>query len=111
VILAGTVVRFFGFAVLASGINIVATSYYTAINQPLISAGLAVIRSLAGIIIGLAVFPGLFPEFGIWMPLVFTEILTLAAVIVLYAFRPMGLNAPDEGYSEVVSEKEISPEE
>ena len=111
VALAAVVLRFFAFAVLGQGINIVATSYYTAINQPLISAGLAVVRSLLGIIVGLAILPRLFPGWGIWMPLVFTEILALAAVAVLFARRPLGLTLTGSVDPEKEPGQTVNPEE
>lgn len=94
--MAGLVLRFFALSFLTAGVNIVATSYYTAINQPVISASLAVLRSLMAILIGLAIFPALIPGRGLWIPMVFTEVVTFVAVVFLYVLRPLGLKKDRE---------------
>ncbi len=97
---AAIVIRFFSVAFLTAGVNIIVTSYYTAINQPILSASLAVVRSLVALLIGLAIFPVLFPGWGLWIPLVFTEIVTFTGVAILLAYRPLGLR-PKEISQEV----------
>ncbi len=83
------IIRFFAFSFLFGGVNIVITTYYTSINRPLASASLAVTRSLIGIVAGMLVFPTMFPGPGLWMPIIFTEILTIVLAVFLLIYNPL----------------------
>ncbi|ONI41085.1 hypothetical protein AN639_12885 [Candidatus Epulonipiscium fishelsonii] len=68
-----------------AGVNIVASMYYTSINQPLISVIIAISRSLVMLIVGLFVLPYIMGQDGIWASYIFAEVTTL--LIVLYYFK------------------------
>lgn len=88
--LSGYIMIFVGISAIVSGVNINVTTYYTAIDQPLISIILAVSRSLVGLLIGLLIFPNLFPEIGLWLPIIFTEIITIILVIYFLKYQTYG---------------------
>ncbi|MCG8452503.1 MAG: MATE family efflux transporter [Spirochaetales bacterium] len=96
IITANHILQFFAASFFLTGINIIAVSYYTAIDQPLISAGLSIIRSLIGIVVGLALFQGLTGDWGLWLPLVFTEVLCFVFVAPLLLYKPEGLQKNTE---------------
>lgn len=84
-VLAIHIIRFYAVAMIFMGINVVSSMYYTAINEPMISATIASFRSLIALIIGVIVLPMIFGQNGIWASIVFAEIITL--FITIYYFR------------------------
>ena len=88
--LSSTILLFFAMATVIAGINLNASTYYTALGQPVKSALLALVRSLFGLVIGLLIFPPLFGTYGVWIPIVFTELVTLVLVIYYIKVAPYG---------------------
>lgn len=87
---AAYVMKFFAFSFILTGANISTTAYYTSVNQPLISCILAVIKSLIGVVVGLIIFPLIMGDIGLWIPLIFTEVLTFGFVIYYRIKLPFG---------------------
>ena len=82
--------RFFSACFLFSGINIFASSFFTALNNGLISAILSFIRTLVFQIASVMLLPLLIsPEInGVWISVVVAEILAFAlSTIFLFAMR------------------------
>lgn len=75
--LASEAMSYFVFAYLFSFVNIIAASFHTAIEKPLESAGLAILRSLFFIVIFMKVLPNHFGDIGIWMVVPTAELVTL----------------------------------
>lgn len=84
-ILAIHIIKFYAVAMILMGINIVSSMYYTAINEPMISATIASFRSLIALIAGVVILPMIFGQNGIWISIVFAEIIAL--FITIYYFR------------------------
>ncbi|WDV46512.1 MATE family efflux transporter [Clostridiaceae bacterium M8S5] len=89
--MATYILNFYAFAFVLSGINITLTTYYTAVNSPVLSGLLATTRSLIAIIIGLVLFPMIFGDQGIWMVVIFAEITTVIMGIVCMKRYTFGL--------------------
>lgn len=87
---------FYGISLVIAGINLNASTYYTALGQPVKSAVIAVVRSLVAIAIGLIVLPLIFGDVGIWLPLIFTELVTLLLTIVYVKKYPYGVRDLDK---------------
>ena len=68
------------------GINIFASARYTALNNGKLSAVIALLRSLIGTLIGLAILPSLLGLTGLWLVIPFAEALTF--LLVLYLSSP-----------------------
>lgn len=83
--LAVHITKFYGIAIIIMGINIVASMYYTSINEPLISIIIASLRSLIVLIVGLFTLPFIFGDNGLWLSLILAEVVTL--IIVFYYFK------------------------
>lgn len=75
--LASEAMNYFVFAYLFSFGNIVIASFHTAIEKPLESAGLAILRSLILVSIFLFTLPMIFGHRGIWMVIPLAEITAL----------------------------------
>jgi len=88
--LSSSILYFYAFATIISGVNVNASTYYTALGQPLKSAIIALMRSLIGLSVGLLIFPYLIENHGIWIPLIFTEMITLIFVVYYLKARPYG---------------------
>lgn len=86
--LSNHIVRFYAIAMILMGINIVSSMYYTAINEPLISAIIAASRSLVFLIIGVIVLPMIFGQNGIWASIVFAEVMTLFITVWCFKKKP-----------------------
>lgn len=84
------ILMFYGIATIIAGININASTYYTALGQPVKSAIISLVRSFFGLVIGLLIFPPIFGNYGVWMPIIFTEILTIIIVIYYIKVAPYG---------------------
>ncbi|OON95278.1 MAG: hypothetical protein ATN32_07180 [Candidatus Epulonipiscium fishelsonii] len=83
--LAVRITRFAAASLTIAGVNIVASMYYTSINQPLISVIIAISRSLIMLVLGLFILPNIMGQDGIWASYIFAELTTL--LIVLYYFK------------------------
>lgn len=68
------------FAFLFNGLNILVTSYYTAINKGGMSLLISSLRGLVFIVIGIYTLPLLFGVDGIWLTYPFADFLTLTIV-------------------------------
>ena len=86
--LAIHIIRFYSISMIITGFNVVASMYYTAINQPLMSASISASRSLVSLIIGVLVLPIFFNENGIWSSVVFAEVVTLGIVLFCFKKKP-----------------------
>ncbi|MGL5354344.1 MAG: MATE family efflux transporter [Clostridium sp.] len=84
-VLAVTIIKFYAVAMLLAGVNIVASMYYTAINEPLISATIAASRSLICLIGGVIILPMIFGSNGIWSSIIFAESITI--LVSIYFFK------------------------
>ncbi|MEG2919443.1 MAG: MATE family efflux transporter [Clostridium sp.] len=79
------IIRFYSVAMILMGVNVVSSMYYTAINEPLISAVIAASRSLVFLTLGVVFLPMVFGQNGIWASIVFAEVMTL--FITLWCFK------------------------
>ena len=89
--IASFIMKFYSISFVVTGVNIVLTTYYTAINQPLLSIILASSRSLVVVLISLLVLPLVFGEIGIWLPIITTEYVTAIIALVLIKKLPFGI--------------------
>lgn len=71
-------ISIYSFTYIVMGLNIIISSYFTAIEDALISAILSVLRGVIIINMLLYVFPSIFSSKGIWLSAPVNEILTLA---------------------------------
>lgn len=69
--------RIYGIAFLLNGINIIISSYFTAIDDPKSSIIVAVSRGILFIVIGIFILPYIFGINGIWGSIVFAEVITI----------------------------------
>lgn len=80
--------RLFSFAFILSGIGIYSTGFFTALNNGLISAILALLRSVAFQVLFVFLLPYLFGVDGIWWAMFATEACAaIAAVVFFIAYR------------------------
>lgn len=86
--LAIHIIRFYSVSMILMGVNVVSSMYYTAINEPLISASIAASRSLVFLILGVIILPIIFGHDGIWASIVFAELVTLFITIICFKKRP-----------------------
>lgn len=91
--LADTILKYYAFAFMVMGVNISISTYYTAVNDPILSAGVSFYRSFIGLVIGLMIFPHIWGPQGIWLTIIFTEFTTFVAGLYLYHKKPFGLNS------------------
>ncbi|MCC5912707.1 MAG: MATE family efflux transporter [Clostridiaceae bacterium] len=79
------VAKYLSWSILFMPVGIIGSVYFTALEEPGKSLIVAVCRGLVFTLIGLAVFPRIWGEVGIWMTPVFAEGITaLVAVFLLY---------------------------
>lgn len=69
--------KIYGIAFLFNGINILISSYFTAIDDPKNSIIVAMSRGIVFIFIGIIILPYIFGVNGIWMTIVFAEVITI----------------------------------
>lgn len=69
--------RIYGIAFLFNGVNILISSYFTAIDDPMSSIIVAVSRGILFIAIGIFILPYIFGINGIWGSIVFAEVITI----------------------------------
>ncbi len=89
---------------LPAGINILMSGYYTAVDQPIESATIALLRSLIFIAIGLFTLPQLFDLDGVWMTMPAAEILTTGACIIIMLIHINKENKPHASVNTPVNE-------
>lgn len=75
--MASTGARIYGLAFLFNGLNILISSYFTAIDDAKSSIIVAASRGLIFIFVGILVLPYLFGINGIWGTIVFAEVVTI----------------------------------
>ena len=76
-------IRIFSLSFIISGFNIFASSFFTALNNGLVSAMISFVRTLVFQVIVILVLPILFGLNGIWFAVVVAEILALIVSSVL----------------------------
>lgn len=91
--LASSILRIYAFAFIVMCSNISVSTYYTAVNDPVLSGGLAFYRSFIGLIIGLLIFPALLGSQGIWVAIIFSEFSAFVAGMYFFAVKPFGLKS------------------
>lgn len=84
------ILNFYAIAFVLSGVNITLATYYTAVNSPILSGLLTVSRSFIALIMGLIMLPLIFGNQGIWMAVIFTEVVTIIVGIVCMRKYPFG---------------------
>lgn len=75
-------VRIFSISYLISGINIFASSFFTALNNGVVSAAISFLRTLLFQIAMIFILPLIWGLNGIWLAVVFAEVLALVVSIV-----------------------------
>jgi len=75
--MATTGAKIYGIAFLFNGVNILISSYFTAIDDPMSSIIVAVSRGLFFIAVGIFILPYIFGINGIWGSIVFAEVITI----------------------------------
>lgn len=75
--------KIYSLAFLVSGLNILASSYFTALEDAKTSAIISFLRGIALIFIGIIVLPAIMGDSGIWLTVAFSEFLTLLIALVL----------------------------
>lgn len=88
--MAAYILDFYAIAFVLGGVNITLATYYTAVNSPILSATLAVSRSLIALTIGLITLPLIFGNQGIWMAVIFAEVATVIVGIICMRKYPFG---------------------
>ncbi|WP_017472040.1 MATE family efflux transporter [Amphibacillus jilinensis] len=88
--LAADILKYYAISFLFLCVNISIVTYYTAINDPLRSAGIALYRSLIAAFIGLSTLPLLFGQNGIWLTIIFVESSALIIGFVILKRNPYG---------------------
>lgn len=97
--LAITILRFHSFAFIIRGVNITIGTYYTAIDDPIRSAGIMLFRSVFAFAAGIIVLPILMGDNGIWASVVFAEVTTFILAILLISRKPFGSRKTIESYA------------
>lgn len=75
--IASTGAKIYGIAFLFNGTNILISSYFTAIDDPKNSIIVAMNRGIVFILIGIVILPYIFGINGIWITIVFADIMTI----------------------------------
>jgi putative MATE family efflux protein len=89
--ITANILKFYGIAFILSGMNITFGTYYTAIDEPVLSGFIMLFRSLIALMIGLVILPPLLGDSGIWASIIFAELATFALGVILLIKRPLGL--------------------
>ena len=82
--LASEITFYYSFALLLMGVNITSAMFFTAIDKPSQSAGIALSRSLIMLLTGLLVLPLILGNTGIWLTFAFAEVTTFFLALFLY---------------------------
>ena len=72
-----TAIRLYSISYIISGFNIFASAFFTALNNGLVSAVISFLRTLVFQVIAILIFPVFWGLNGIWLAIVFAEILAL----------------------------------
>lgn len=80
-------IRIYSISYIISGINIFASSFFTALNNGLVSATISFLRMLVFQIAMIFILPMILGINGIWFAIVFAEILALIVSIVFLVFN------------------------
>jgi Na+-driven multidrug efflux pump len=81
--------KLFSFSFLISGINIILSMFFTSMHRAKDSVIIALSRSLVFILTGLAFLPLLLGNNGIWLAVVFAELMTLLVSLFLFKKKPL----------------------
>lgn len=73
--------KIYSLAYIISGINMLASSYFTALEDAKTSALISFLRGIVFITLGIIVLPKLFGDTGIWITTAFSEVLTLIVAV------------------------------
>lgn len=92
--LASSILKYYAFAFLVMCANISTSTYYTAVNDPILSGGLAFYRSFIGLMVGLLIFPTLMGSNGIWLAVIFSEFTSFLGGMFFFIHKPFGLKSP-----------------
>ncbi|KIR03595.1 Multi antimicrobial extrusion protein (Na(+)/drug antiporter), MATE family of MDR efflux pump [Lachnospiraceae bacterium TWA4] len=74
-------IRLFSLSYLISAINIFTSSFFTALNNGVVSAILSFLRTFAFLVVAILVAPVVLGINGIWLAVVFAEVLSLGVSI------------------------------
>lgn len=77
-------IRIFSISYLISGINIFASSFFTALNNGVVSAAISFLRTLLFQIAMIFILPLIWNLNGIWLAVVFAEVLALIVSVVFF---------------------------
>ncbi|MHC1749347.1 MAG: MATE family efflux transporter [Cellulosilyticaceae bacterium] len=69
---------------LFNGVNVLASAYFTALENAKISALISALRGIVFIVVGIIVLPPILGDAGIWLTVLFSETLTLFWSILLF---------------------------
>lgn len=75
-------IRLYSISYIISGFNIFASSFFTALNDGLVSAIISFLRTLVFQVLAILIFPAIWELNGIWLAIVFAEILSLIVSII-----------------------------
>ena len=75
-------IRIFSISYLISGFNIFSSSFFTALNNGIVSAAISVLRTLLFQVAMILILPAIWGVNGIWIAVVFAEILALIVSII-----------------------------
>lgn len=89
--LSGEIIKPISFGILLMGINISVGTYYTAVNDPILSGSVTLLRGLVGLVAGIILLPLMFGLNGVWWSILFAEILTITLCLYLIKKNPFGL--------------------
>lgn len=78
-------IRLYVLSYLVGGVNVFASSFFTALNNGLVSALISFLRTLVFQIIMIFLLPLIWDANGIWLSVVFIELLALIVSIVCFA--------------------------
>lgn len=75
-------IRLYSISYIISGFNIFSSSFFTALNDGLVSAIISFLRTLVFQISAILIFPSIWQLNGIWLAIVFAEILSLMVSVI-----------------------------
>lgn len=84
--------KIFSFSFLFSGISIFGSSFFTALNNGLISALISFLRCLVFQVVAVIVFPLIWKIDGIWFSIVFAEIMSVCTTICFLVIKKKKYN-------------------
>ena len=77
-----TAIRLYSISYIISGFNIFSSAFFTALNDGLVSAIISFLRTLVFQISAILIFPAIWQLNGIWLAIVFAEILSLIVSVI-----------------------------